>query len=278
MPPSREIDPSESLLTLFGYELRRYRLAAGLSQEQLGRETLASGSLVGMIETAQRVAKLDFVERADEALETGALLYRIWRLLGRELHPSYFRPFAHIEANATLLRQFEPLAVPGLLQTQGYARAVYETTRPDYAESQVEEFVAARMERRAILDGPDAPTLVVLLGEGVLSRMVGSRAILRTQLDALLDASKRAKVIIQVVPETTGAAAGLAGMFTLATISSNGGEVVYFETVATGQLVDRADDVAACATAFEVLRAQLTIARGWTRATRPLHQLETQDA
>lgn len=108
--------------------------------------------------------------------------------------------------------------------------------------------------------------------------MVGSRAILRTQLDALLDASKRAKVIIQVVPETTGAAAGLAGMFTLATISSNGGEVVYFETVATGQLVDRADDVAACATAFEVLRAQLTIARGWTRATRPLHQLETQDA
>lgn len=79
---------------------------------------------------------------------------------------------------------------------------------------------------------------------------------MRDQLDALLQAAQRPKIVTQVVPASAGAAAGLAGMFVIATLNDNRGDVAYSETVATGQLIDRADDVATCAAAYEMLRAE----------------------
>lgn len=156
------------MLAYFAAELKRHRVAAGYSQAQLGEACLTSTSLVGAIETARRMPSRDFAERADTTLGTDGTFTRPWPLVGREGHPSYFRPFAEHEASATLLREFEPLAVPGLLQTETYARAL--VTRPSATADQVEELVNARIERQAVLDKESAPTLVVLLDESVLSR------------------------------------------------------------------------------------------------------------
>lgn len=252
----RELDPGASALEYFGSELRRHRLAAGMSQDKLGSECLVSASLVGFFEKAQRVPSLDFMQRADATFGVDVFA-AMWRLVARQsAHPSWFRQFAEIEASARLLRQFEPLAVPGLLQTEAYARAAIRAARPDYPAERVEELVAARMERQAILDGDDAPTLVVCLHEGVLTCPVGGVEVMAEQLEHLIEMSQRPKIVVQVVPQSVGAVAGLAGMFTIATLNNGDAEVVYFETVATGQLVDDGDAVAACVTAFEVLRGE----------------------
>lgn len=251
----RELDPGASVLAYFGSELRRHRQAAGMSQQGLARECYVSAALIGMFETARRVPNRDFMARADEALGTDMFTH-MWRLITRESHPSYFRPFTEYEPEAVLLREFQPLAVSGLLQTEDYARTILRSISPDSTADEVEELVNARMERQAILDRPGAPTLVVLLDEGVLARVVGGPVIMRDQLGALLAAAERPKVAIQVVPASAGAAAGLAGMFVIATMNDNAGDIAYAETVATGQLIDRADDVATFATAYEMLRAE----------------------
>lgn len=251
----RDLDPGASALAYFGSELRRRRLAAGLSQDGLGQACYVSASLIGMFEKALRVPSRDFMGRADEALGTDAFAH-MWRLVTRESHPSYFRPFAEYEQEATSLRQFAPLGVPGLLQTEDYARTVLRRASPDSTAEEVEELVNAKLERQTILDRPISPTLIVLLDESVLSRTVGGREVMREQLAALLEAAQRPKVVLQIVPASADAGVALAGMFIIATLSDNRGDIGYFETVATGQLVDDADDVAACATAFEVLRAE----------------------
>lgn len=120
----KDLDPPTTVPAHFGGELRRRRMAAGLSQEQLGKQCLASASLVRMIEMTQRVPKRDFAQRADDALGTGGTFGDLLRLVGQEGHPTWFRPFAEHEAEASTLRVFEPLAVPGLLQTEDYARAL----------------------------------------------------------------------------------------------------------------------------------------------------------
>lgn len=262
----RDLDPGASALAYFGSELRRHRLAAGMSQGGLGQQCYVSASLVGMFEKAQRVPSRDFMRRADEALDVDVFTH-MWRLVSRESHPSFFRPFAEYEQEATLLREFEPLAVPGLLQTVDYARALL-ARRPDTSRHQLEELVAARMDRQAVLDRDGSPMLVVLVDESVLSRTVGSREIMCSQLEVLTDACQRARVVVQLVPAASGAAAGLAGAFTIASL--DGAEVAYFETAATGQVVDRSEEVAACVAYFESLRgealsreASLELIRKW---------------
>lgn len=248
-----EIDPGSGALPYFGSELRRRRLAAGLSQTALGQACFVSGSLIGMLETARRTPSYDLMTRADEALGADAFT-PLWPLVSREGHPSYFRPYIEYENNATLLRQFEPLAVPGLLQAEDYARALL--SRPDAPPELVEELVTSRLERQKILDRAEPPMLVVLLDGRVLSRTVGSRAVMSAQLGALLEATRRPMAVIQVIPASSGAGAGLAGSFVVATPAEDGGDIVYFETTATGQVIERADDVATCVASFETLRAE----------------------
>lgn len=183
------------------------------------------------------------------------MLARLWPLVSRESYPSWFQPFVELEREATTLREFMPLAVPGLLQTEEYARAVIRSGRPDHSDEQVEELVAGRMERQTILDRADPPMLILLIDESVLTRTVGGPEVMGAQLDALLTAAKRPRVVLQVVPTSAGADAGLAGTFVIASFA-DGPDIVYFEAVATGQVVDRLEDVTASAVAYDVLRAE----------------------
>ena len=113
MSAPHDLDPSSSVLAFFGAELRRLRCAAAVSQEDLGQQISYSGSLVGMVETARRAPSRDFAQRCDEALATGGALARLWPLVSQEALPRWFRPFAEIEREATSIRAWEPLVVPG---------------------------------------------------------------------------------------------------------------------------------------------------------------------
>ena len=186
----RDPEAGASPLALFGAELRHYRTAAGLSQEQLGDQIGYSAALVGAVETARRMPTEDFTARCDlvDELDTGGALLRLRAHLRDQLHrqvwPPWFREWPSIEREALSLRTWELALIPGLLQTADYARAILRGVRPDDTDEENEQQVDARIERQQILARQDPPMLWAIMDEGALHRPVGGRKSMRSQLDA----------------------------------------------------------------------------------------------
>jgi transcriptional regulator with XRE-family HTH domain len=250
----RDLDPGASVLAFFGAELRRCRLAADLSQEQLGQQVSYSAALVGLIENAKRVPSRDFAERCDDALATGGALARLWPLVSRETLPGWFRPWIEIEREATSLRSFEPLIIPGLLQTPEYARTLL-SAQPAVTEDGLEQLAATRMDRQLILSREDPPQLWCLLDEGALHRRVCGTKIMHDQLLHLAETTQQPKVTVQVVPFEVGAHAGLLGAFVIASFDG-AGDIVYLETAASGQVTETPSVVAEITLTYDTLRSE----------------------
>ena len=175
----------------------------------------------------------------------------------------WFQEWADIEARATVLRWYEPLVVPGLLQTEDYARAIL-SARPDGNLDDLDEQVAARLARQAILDRTGAPQLWCILDEGVLHRAIGGSKVMRSQLYRLAEVAEHPKTTIQVI-RSGGAHAGLLGGFIIADLDSKP-PMAYLETAAHGQVTDSALVTAHVALSFDRLRAE---AESWA-ASRDL--------
>jgi transcriptional regulator with XRE-family HTH domain len=218
VPLVRELDPSAGPFQFFGAELRRARTTVGLSQDQLGQRLGYSGAQVGKVETGERAPAQNFAEACDQAFpDAGGLFGRIHQLARRwdGGYPSWFAEWVDSERRATSLRWWEPLLIPGLLQTAEYARAILAAD-PETTEDHLTDLVTARLERQAVLDKPIPPTLWVVLDEVVLHRLIGSRKVMYDQLLALADASCRSNITVQIVPTEVGAHAGLLGGSTFA--------------------------------------------------------------
>jgi transcriptional regulator with XRE-family HTH domain len=255
MSALRDLDPASSVLAFFGAELRRLRTKAGLSQEELGQHISYSGSLVGMVETARRAPARDFAERCDEALATGGALARLWPLVSQEALPRWFRPFAEIERAATSIRSWEPLVIPGLLQTEDYARALITAWQPGDSREAVQQQTTARMERAQILDREDPPLLWMIISEAALRNPVGGPRVLRDQLTRLLDReAEHPKIIVQVVPLDAGAHPGLEGPLVLVARPGEP-DVAYLEVQGQGRLVVASDEVDRYGLLYDLLRA-----------------------
>ena len=265
MPVVRELDPSAGPLSFFGAELRRWRAAAGLSQEQLGQQVSYSAAQVGKVETGDRAPSLDFADGCDRALpDADGLFARIYALARRwdGGYPSWFAEWVEAERRATSLCWWEPLLVPGLVQTADYARAIL-AAGPDTTEDELEQLVSARIERQAIFDRPKPPKLWVVLDEAVLHRLIGSRKIMYDQLLCLADTSCRPSITVQVVPAGVGAHAGLLGGFAIASVDSAPGSV-YMESPDQGQTTEKPSVVGKLSLTFDTLRAE-ALPRGASR-------------
>jgi uncharacterized protein DUF5753 len=166
--------------------------------------------------------------------------------------PSWFTGWLEAERRATALCWWEPLVVPGLLQTVGYAQTILGAG-PDTMDDELEQMVGARMERQAILDRPRPPVLWIVLDEAVLHRCVGSLKIMQEQLLHLADLADRPRITIQVVPARMGVHAGLLGGFAVASV--DGADIVYLETSADGQVAEKPSVVEHVTLRFSTLRA-----------------------
>ncbi|HLI35973.1 MAG TPA: helix-turn-helix transcriptional regulator [Streptosporangiaceae bacterium] len=247
-------DPDRPALSLFAEELRAARERAGMSREDLAAKISYSASLIGMVESCRRVPQAQFAASCDEALGMPGTFARIQKRLRTLSFPESFRPFAEHEAAATSLRTFEHSLVPGLLQTAGYARAVL-ATRPNTTEDEVEDLVAARLERQAVLDRDSPPLLWSVTDEAVLHRPVGGKEVMRAQLLHLAEMADRPNVTVQVIPYSAGAHSGLLGAFVIADFGGAPG-IAYLETAAEGETVEEPSVVAQVALIFDTLRSE----------------------
>ncbi|MFE6482182.1 helix-turn-helix domain-containing protein [Streptomyces sp. NPDC057757] len=227
----RDLDPSASPLDYFGSELRRLRESAGLNQKQLGSIVFCTGSLIGQIETAKKVPTREFAERVDAALGTEGALSRLLGLVLRSQLPHWFQQYAEMEARATYISTFQSQVVYGLLQTEGYARAVLAAPEP----ANLEELVAARMERQRILHREKPPLVWVVLDEAALYRPMGNERVMRKQLAHLLSFGGQRRVKLQVLPFSAGEHPGLPGAFNLLRFDSDP-DVVYTEDFISGHM------------------------------------------
>ncbi|WP_327323302.1 helix-turn-helix transcriptional regulator [Streptomyces sp. NBC_01210] len=244
------LDPSASPLDYYGYELRRYREAAGLTQKQLGEIINYTGSLVGQIETARKLPTAEFSERVDAALGTGGMLSRLLGLVLRSQLPSWFQQVAELEARATEICTFHTHLVHGLLQTEAYARAVLGAMD----RSNLEDRTAVRLARQRILEKDEPPVLWVILSEAVLHQEIGGRETMRGQMAHFLTSEKAPRLNVQVLPYAAGAHAGLQGPFDLFHFPGDP-SIVYTEGYGAGHPTANLETVRDCSLRYDHLQA-----------------------
>ncbi|MFJ4618302.1 helix-turn-helix domain-containing protein [Streptomyces sp. NPDC088812] len=244
------LDPGASPLDYYGFELRRLRESAGLSQRQLGDILNYTGSLVGQIETARKVPTVEFSERVDAALGAGGLFSRLLELVLRSQLPAWFRQVAELEARAIEICAFQMHMVHGLLQSPAYVRAVLGALD----ENDLDDRTAVRLARQRIFEKAEPPIFWAVLSEAALCQEIGDREVMREQLAHLVSFERNPRINIQVLPFSAGAHAGLTGSFTLFRFTSDP-TILYTEGYGSGHPSANPATVKDCSLRYDHLRA-----------------------
>jgi transcriptional regulator with XRE-family HTH domain len=254
--PNDNAEHSNAAWATWGAMLRHYRSAAEMTQGELGGPTNYSISQISALERGVRRPSRKFAREADKILNTGGALTVLLGQLDSEPYPDWFEEWAkECEPNATVLRNWQPLVVPGLLQTESYARAIFSGCRPDASEDEIDELVAARLARQAIVERSEPPVLHFVMAECVLTQLVGSRETMRGQLDAIVAATAHRRITVQVVPASTGSHPGLMGAFAIASFAS-GPDVAYMDSQRDGHVTDRPEVVTSIVRSWEVINME----------------------
>ncbi|CAM5709853.1 Transcriptional regulator with XRE-family HTH domain OS=Streptomyces albaduncus OX=68172 GN=FHS32_006468 PE=4 SV=1 [Streptomyces griseoloalbus] len=243
------------MAALFGARVRRLRPAAGLTQAELGALTHVVSTRITQIERASGAKPtLELARALDAALGADDLLVELWPYVYREAFPDWSRKFMEYSERAVAVREYAAHVVPGLLQTEEYARAVLKVGRTLDGEDQLAERVAVRMERQKRLGAADRPELWVVLDEAVLRRPVGGMPVMRDQLTRLLSTGTESHITVQVLPFDQGEHDVMGGSLTVLTMP-DGTEVAYTEGAHYGQLVEDPDEVRRFSLTYDRLRA-----------------------
>jgi hypothetical protein len=173
-----------------------------------------------------------------------------------DVYPRWFLDRVEAEQRATTIYWWEPLIVPGLLQTHAYARALFRVWQTTAKDDALEEQVQARIARQAIFDRPAPPVLCALIDEMVLHRCIGGQETMREQLDYLLQFGSRPLVRIHVVPAEVGAHVGLLGAFAIAGFPDREAGIVYLESPDDGETSKDPAKAFKIAQTFETLRSE----------------------
>lgn len=240
---------------MFGALLRHYRERAGLSQEGLGLRIGFSKSQVAMVERGERPPKGDFTLRADAALGAdGALTAAAVKLTFSHL-ASWFEPFAEEELKARTRYEYETHVVPGMLQTEAYARAIFNGGYPTLDDQEIEGRIAARMARQQLLSRVPHPDISFILELSVLTRPIGGREVHREQVQHILDVSRLRHVHLQVMSPQRESHAGLSGSFVLLETDARR-RLAYLEIQGTNYLVREEPQLGTLFGRYGILRTQ----------------------
>jgi transcriptional regulator with XRE-family HTH domain len=242
---------------LVGAKLRRLRTDIGLSREEAAEAIRASAWKIHRLENGQVGFKqrdlVDLLERygvtdPDEIDELLTLAREAnvpgwWQHYGDVL-PQWFRTYVDLESAATLIRTYEGMFVPGLLQTDDYMRAVIHGAHLEEPPEEVGRKVRLRMARQILLTGEHPPRLWAVVDEAALRRPVGGREVMRGQLERLIDATKLPNVTLQVLPFGAGAHPAMVGAFSILRFADRElPDVVYLEHLTNAVYLDKRAEV-----------------------------------
>lgn len=245
-----------------GAELRQRREKAGLSLEIVAERLECSQSKVSRIETGHTSVTVRDVRDMLTIYEaTESEIEELSELARDARQKAWWHPYTQVlssayvglEAEARQVRTYEQLVVPGLLQTEAYARAMIQTL-PERPAEEVSDRIRVRMQRQSLLDREDDFSLWVVLDEAALSRPVGGDEVMREQLRRLVKAAERPNVTIQLLPFEVGAHAGMDGTFAILDFDEAWDRSIVFAENATGGLfIDKFDEVQRYLQVFDIV-------------------------
>ncbi|WOX26571.1 helix-turn-helix transcriptional regulator [Streptomyces solicathayae] len=248
-------ESGSGILHVFGQQLKLCRMRVGMERPELGARTGYSASTIASFEQGRRIPPARFIDRADEVLDAGGVLRAGKEEVARAQYPAFFRDAARLETQAVALHVYATKAVPGLLQTEEYARAVFTMWRPLLDEETVTQRVAARMARQEIFTRKPLPTISFVIEEFVLRRPLGGKEVMRGQLEQILMYGHHRNVEIQVMPIAREEHAGLDGPFTLIE-TRDGQRIAYVEAYKDSRLYTDRTSVREIEEQYGILRAQ----------------------
>ena len=252
----QELNP---LFAHFARELKRLRLRRGWSQEALGSRIGFSGEMVSKVETGRNAPSPDFADALDRCAFPE--LEGTFKELLDSAGDWQFRTYAEAEQGASVIHMWNPLMVPGLIQTARYARIVLESWQAIDGNQQVEDDVAARLERQKILDRDLPPSVQVILDESVLYRDVGGAEVMHEQLQHLLALSERPRVTIRVLPSDADTLVGNLGALVILSFPDDATGMVYLETPDHGETTRNPRRVARNILTYETIQSEALSAR-----------------
>ncbi|WP_046775497.1 helix-turn-helix domain-containing protein [Streptomyces yangpuensis] len=238
---------------IYGDWLKAQRETAGLTQQQLADAAIMTRSHISHIEAGRRVPSKEDARRLDRVLNTGNVLSSFLPEEDAAV-ADYFEAARQLEQQATMIQEFALSLVPGVLQTDGYARAVLRPGFPPRGEAECDRLLVTRLERAKVLTNPASPLFCALLDEAVLRRRVGGAKVMANQLLHIARLSDEGRVRAYILPFGVGYHPLLQGMLSLMTFEDQP-PVAYGEGVLMGKLHDSPDLV-------ETLRHTYTLALG----------------
>lgn len=252
-----------------GIELRRLREQRGLTCEDVGQRLDCSGTRISRIETSRISARPGDVREllelygvtgseADSLVQLARDARRKgwWHTYGQVL-PHWFEAYIGLEAEATKQRDFQPMVIPGLFQTEDYARAMLRAAPNAGRIGDIDQQVALRMARQEVLTQDNPPDLWVVLSESVLRVQVSGPATMRTQLRRLIDLSEQPNITLQVLPFSTAALVHPISPFTILGFPDTADPtVVYLEHLTGSLFIEGKEEVHRYTVVFDHLRAE----------------------
>jgi transcriptional regulator with XRE-family HTH domain len=249
-----------------GALLRALRSERGLTVEQVAAELLCSPSKVSRMETGNRgatardIRDLCRIYGVTDPAQQGRLTRLAaagkrqgwWQ--GYEL--DYFATYVGLEEEAVALSYYQSSVVPGLLQTPAYVRAIHEITVPPISGERIDQLIEVRLTRQKLLTRDPPLQLTVVLDEAALHRQVGGPAVMKEQLERLVDLATWPNVTIQVIPFTAGAHAALESTFNILDFEAPAPSLVYVEGLVGFMYLERPQDLARYRGVFDQLRAK----------------------
>lgn len=236
-------------------ELRHARVSRGLSQEDFGKLINYSNSHVSGVETGARPPKVDYLDAIDKALGTGGLYRRLYdNVVSLDSAPVWFQDWIRVERQATSLRWYGTSWIPGLFQTEAYARATL-AGEPLPVE-QVDKLVTARLGRQSILSQERPPLIVAVLEERIVTTMAENMAsYMPEQLDRLAACAELPNVQVHLVPGSAGMHPGFGGPFILAE-TVDGERIVHADSQLPARISSKPEIVATLAVRWERIRGE----------------------
>ncbi|NUS13538.1 MAG: helix-turn-helix domain-containing protein [Streptomyces sp.] len=255
LPAGGEPGTSDSLRT-FGAFVQALREHAGISREDFGTHMGLSKHTIASIEQGRRMPDPDFAERAEPALgNTGALRNALKHVARQPGLASWFRQWARKEASAITLCTYECRVIPGLLQTEAYARALFEGRLPPLSDAEIDAQWAARSERQKLLSERPNTAFSFILDECLFLRRTGGHEATLELIDHVLEVALRRNIEIQVLPLGTGVHPGLDGPIVLQETPEHRW-LAYGEGQETGQFISDAKVISTLQQRYAKLRSQ----------------------